>query len=114
MRRSDWSSDVCCSDLGPSGASSNRDCSRALPYARSGGPGRCRRAGRGSACRFGDGGRSLRQTRSDERRVGKACVLTFISRCYPFPYYTTLFSSFYPPSLFFFLLFLFFFFFLFF
>src|SRR3546814_10856112 len=89
MRISDWSSDVCSSDLG--------DRARPLPRGRRGPPRLPRdrreghphqREGRGPPLR--DGGRRLqrphppRDVRSEERRVGKECVSTCRSRWSPY------------------------------
>src|SRR3546814_5184196 len=87
MRISDWSSDVCSSDLkhntrrscrtpprkrGDQASSSpNRDCPR---RAVSTGPGWCRRHSLGGCARG----------RSEERRVGKECVSTCRSRWSPY------------------------------
>src|SRR3546814_2397209 len=62
MRISDWSSDVCSSDLRPR-----------IPQMRS------RRFAAGPA-----GSRPVRRPRSEERRVGKECVSTCRSRWSPY------------------------------
>src|SRR3546814_4294872 len=70
MRISDWSSDVCSSDLPSSRAGSCRanDC-----------------AGRfASACQLDHCTRRCGQGRSEERRVGKECVSTCRSRWSPY------------------------------
>src|SRR3546814_3886378 len=71
MRISDWSSDVCSSDLCP-----------ASPL-----PGRGAGPGSGDAG-HGAGGRAVRpgaaRARSEERRVGKECVSTCRSRWSPY------------------------------
>src|SRR3546814_13745098 len=71
MRISDWSSDVCSSDL-RFRASARRPRSR-------------RRAMRSATV--------PRSARSDDRRVGKECVLTCRSRWSPFHYNNFFFSS---------------------
>src|SRR3546814_20066047 len=70
MRISDWSSDVCSSDL-----------------IHPGGP-RDRRVGRHEALRRAAPGRRF-QGRSEERRVGKECVSTCRSRWSPYHYKKT-------------------------
>src|SRR3546814_1679835 len=76
MRISDWSSDVCSSDLG---RQAGRDRIRwAALLAGHGGGG-----GRGPA-RLGDHGAQDRPRRSEERRVGKECVSTCRSRWSPY------------------------------
>src|SRR3546814_9244058 len=67
MRISDWSSDVCSSDLARCGCprGHGHGCARSQPS-------RCRRA----PCRT--------SSRSEERRVGKECVSTCRSRWSPY------------------------------
>src|SRR3546814_6561886 len=80
MRISDWSSDVCSSDLGD-----QRPRDRADPGG--GGGGRCRLGDLGAAAAApGDrrAGRGV-PARSEERRVGKECVSTCRSRWSPYP-----------------------------
>src|SRR3546814_7543231 len=74
MRISDWSSDVCSSDLHRARACDNRGrvCRRR----------RCRIEDLGVAIRFRLPGRQDR-SRSEERRVGKECVSTCRSRWWP-------------------------------
>src|SRR3546814_16333281 len=69
MRISDWSSDVCSSDLSAAGRSTRIGV----------GSGRC--------WRWSATGRRWRSTptRSEERRVGKECVSTCRSRWSPYP-----------------------------
>src|SRR3546814_12083069 len=83
MRISDWSSDVCSSDLNriaadrethtsrPSRSASARDRTARIRVHRSGGSGNWRPAAR---------------RRSEERRVGKECVSTCRSRWSPYHY----------------------------
>src|SRR3546814_14892961 len=74
MRISDWSSDVCSSDLLP-------DQPFALRSALSGYPELTEQRGvANSVCT------ALRRARSEERRVGKECVSTCRSRWSPYPY----------------------------
>src|SRR3546814_9526851 len=76
MRISDWSSDVCSSDLAGSQARPGLSQARtATGHARAG---HRLRLGRGTEVR----GRALR--RSEERRVGKECVSTCRSRWSPY------------------------------
>src|SRR3546814_13860188 len=84
MRISDWSSDVCSSDLGPLRA--RRRTSRRIPSgsnaSRTGRPAQswpCRSTVR-SCRRFA----TPPATRSEERRVGKECVSTCRSRWWPY------------------------------
>src|SRR3546814_2046327 len=84
MRISDWSSDVCSSDL-PRGRSAAcyRPRRRKAPVApdtrqRIGGAGYFERLGGGVARH------RARQSRSEERRVGKECVSTCRSRWSPY------------------------------
>src|SRR3546814_13227117 len=74
MRISDWSSDVCSSDLGPIHRH-ERDV-----------PAQCRQRTRHGCARRERGavGQFLAQTRSEERRVGKECVSTCRSRWSPY------------------------------
>src|SRR3546814_14828817 len=78
MRISDWSSDVCSSDLCP-----RTRPARARTRCDHGGAPHCRDAGarHRSACRA-----RHRDRRSEERRVGKECVSTCRSRWSPYPY----------------------------
>src|SRR3546814_16709085 len=102
MRISDWSSDVCSSDLG--GRPGRAPVVRAGPAvprrARRGEPGRRRGGRRGAARRRRAGpaaGATMKRAvaflppfgcaaRSEERRVGKECVSTCRSRWSPYPY----------------------------
>src|SRR3546814_11413378 len=81
MRISDWSSDVCSSDLG-----SDRDDEAPVGVAithRKGGPGGV--GVDGGVCHATDiGAPSPRCFRSEERRVGKECVSTCRSRWSPY------------------------------
>src|SRR3546814_1486299 len=87
MRISDWSSDVCSSDLTSSGTwTKPTGCRAALvEEVGSGGGG----GGSDSANRTGGGGaaggyvRKMIDVRSEERRVGKECVSTCRSRWSP-------------------------------
>src|SRR3546814_3678182 len=84
MRISDWSSDVCCSDLVV--ARAETPFSRADPATLSARPGQVVVQPGNSLWRiarriYGEG---LRYTRSAERRVGKECVSTFRSRRSPY------------------------------
>src|SRR3546814_7924153 len=92
MRISDWSSDVCSSDLG----NSPDDRSSRFPLQRRVRGGRALRArapGAARGARAVDGadrddagfdGRAGLETRSEERRVGKECVSTCRSRWSPY------------------------------
>src|SRR3546814_16304934 len=73
MRISDWSSDVCSSDLG---------ARRAQPGGRAQRAGRRRRPG--AAARRAEIDRPEGQCRSAERRVGQECVSTCRSRWSPY------------------------------
>src|SRR3546814_4388381 len=76
MRISDWSSDVCSSDLPPRNPA---QCGERDPPRR-----QYRRApAHGGAARLLDG-RQAAQARSEERRVGKECVSTCRSRWSPY------------------------------
>src|SRR3546814_1832471 len=78
MRISDWSSDVCSSDLRTGGGAPVRGkILRACEGVRPGGAG----DGRAAAARY-QGRR--RDRRSEERRVGKECVSTCRSRWSPY------------------------------
>src|SRR3546814_4311836 len=82
MRISDWSSDVCSSDLAGVGAGGGV-VHPALPAA----PGQLATdAGRAPARQRGLGGAACRRDggRSEERRVGKECVSTCRSRWQPY------------------------------
>src|SRR3546814_18383792 len=87
MRISDWSSDVCSSDLTNAGTIA----AVAARVGCRGGAGRRVRAGRGRG-RGGVGvvvardGRRVGAGRSEERRVGKECVSTCRSRWSPYHY----------------------------
>src|SRR3546814_1353547 len=75
MRISDWSSDVCSSDLQPASKKRRRRNARNLAPKR-----RCPgRGGPGHRCRAVKG-----TNRSEERRVGKECVSTCRSRWSPY------------------------------
>src|SRR3546814_2401726 len=88
MRISDWSSDVCSSDLGPLLAEGRGRAVRGSSGAgrrhrlHAVGPGR-KQAGRGGERGLEGAGRHARQ-RSEERRVGKECVSTCRSRWSPY------------------------------
>src|SRR3546814_19653142 len=98
MRMSDWSSDVCSSDLRPLGSATNDECridSISQSWASFAGadPTRVRQA-LDSAWRelvSAENGVArllwppFDQTRSEERRVGKECVSTCRSRRSPYP-----------------------------
>src|SRR3546814_5771911 len=74
MRISDWSSDVCSSDLFPDPASWLVDRERQAAFDR-------------APNAFDDGTRAIRREhfeRSEERRVGKECVSTCRSRWSPY------------------------------
>src|SRR3546814_15618221 len=72
MRISDWSSDVCSSDLPPR-AAAERYCRTRKGAAPAGNPGTPRQSADGSpATSFGGASPHLR---SEERRVGKECVI---------------------------------------
>src|SRR3546814_18006338 len=110
MRISDWSSDVCSSDLhDPRSRARQHDvhaaaaipaarhdaggdhlsgCARRLPGGRGGSRGQAGRAGRvpGGARRRGAAGQEPLARRSEERRVGKECVSTCRSRWSPYHY----------------------------
>src|SRR3546814_2290545 len=77
MRISDWSSDVCSSDLTSFGTAESR--TTALPGALFRRPGRW-----GAAPASPRGGCEARRARSEERRVGKECVSTCRSRWSPY------------------------------
>src|SRR3546814_17447794 len=85
MRISDWSSDVCSSDLPPPRRSAagrrHRRRDRARPLDRPDALCRAARSGQGVPDRVAD--------RSEERRVGKECVSTCRFRWSPYPYKTT-------------------------
>src|SRR3546814_5854191 len=96
MRISDWSSDVCSSDLLIGGRLAHRDVKgiAAQPAGDAVVAGNPRQGVR----RVGDGAKASRadgndeadlaarlQERSEERRVGKACVSTCSSRWSPYP-----------------------------
>src|SRR3546814_16667921 len=78
LRISDWSSDVCSSDLGQAGQAGGGQefCRQADP------PPPRRRWGVAQA----ESGRLVLQGRSEERSVGKECVSTCRSRWSPCPY----------------------------
>src|SRR3546814_12118307 len=98
MRISDWSSDVCSSDLGSAehralvlargGFPSNGVGLPARPPMRFGTAGDHRGRNDGADGRGGRGGRGRRgkhvERRSEERRVGKGCVSTGRSRWSPY------------------------------
>src|SRR3546814_1089336 len=77
MRISDWSSDVCSSDL-PLGGSGAQPVRRGDH-----GPGHPRARGAHPRC-DGVGGGDPERSRSEERRVGKECVSTCRSRWSPY------------------------------
>src|SRR3546814_1815941 len=79
MRISDWSSDVCSSDL----ASSDAWRGPVQPAPHSGERG-LNRGARGLSA--GGSGSRWRESRSEERRVGKECVSTCRSRWSPYHY----------------------------
>src|SRR3546814_15816645 len=96
MRISDWSSDVCSSDLGMAGS-----LLMTAPTAGFGGPipSVDRRGTASPCCRWGPSSTSAKLTpckgesdidnvaaRSEERRVGKECVSTCRSRWSPYHY----------------------------
>src|SRR3546814_3902468 len=79
VRISDWSSDVCSSDLGVSGRAKHAD----MPaLARASRP--KRHGGEAAACRATPMCRLAFDERSEERRVGKECVSTCRSRWSPY------------------------------
>src|SRR3546814_2452780 len=78
MRISDWSSDVCSSDLLIGGSSRGRRWKETAALRFAGRLWRCWRAPSGA----GGGGRQ--HDRSEERRVGKECVSTCRSRWSPY------------------------------
>src|SRR3546814_18219685 len=94
MRISDWSSDVCSSDLPRGGGAANEAC----PGRRGIGPGSagcrahaCQRGSRARRIEYQTRGGSRthlsgagRRLRSEERRVGKECVSTCRSRWSPY------------------------------
>src|SRR3546814_11655228 len=92
MRISDWSSDVCSSDLSPAripGRPALRPVRRRGPRRRSTGACPAPPWKRGGAQPGGGGSAELRPRgaeRSEERRVGKECVSTCRSRCSPSHY----------------------------
>src|SRR3546814_15123423 len=93
MRISDWSSDVCSSDLGlPIGVGESQRGRGVERLAIVSEIGAGRPGGQGRAVGFGDAGgrrgggergRERRPNRSEERRVGKECVSTSRSRRSP-------------------------------
>src|SRR3546814_19633594 len=90
MRISDWSSDVCSSDLLRAGAACTRGRSPGAraAAARTRAAQRNRHAGRARVSRRGwkRGGIRRLDRRSEERRVGKECVSTCRSRGSPYHY----------------------------
>src|SRR3546814_10630644 len=78
MRISDWSSDVCSSDLPDTG---QPDVPQELRRREAGGDRTAAGQGRGRPDPPGGGGL---ETRSEERRVGKECVSTCRSRWSPY------------------------------
>src|SRR3546814_4960711 len=87
MRISDWSSDVCSSDLVERGLVAHVDDAGAdLDPARPCSDGREQRERRGELARemVDPEVRSVRTERSEERRVGKECVSTCRSRWSPY------------------------------
>src|SRR3546814_1398352 len=85
MRISDWSSDVCSSDLRRPPAQSRRDVAIDGPLVLaplSADPDRHRRGG--GHLQPADGAAQRGRTRSEERRVGKECVSTCRSRWSPY------------------------------
>src|SRR3546814_9641538 len=89
MRISDWSSDVCSSDLGDQGEKGEGGADRRGGLGRQVGqrmaPDQCHGAGRrnGDVNKQGHPGRG-HMDRSEERRVGKECVSTCRSRWSPY------------------------------
>src|SRR3546814_3516206 len=91
MRISDWSSDVCSSDLGVIHIEANDKpalCGSAYPTANSGRPmsgGLAKRFNEYSAWRDNVAGRAVAyRNRTEERRVGKECVSTGSTRWSPY------------------------------
>src|SRR3546814_13098534 len=78
MRISDWSSDVCSSDLSGEAVSSSK-----APRALAGVTRRRGRAGGATPPRPRRGSHRRPDARSDERRVGQECVSTCRSRWWP-------------------------------
>src|SRR3546814_15388414 len=83
MRSSDWSSDVCSSDLDRSGgqcrwARGLRRLVCGIAFAGDGSISVCRKG------RFSSSGKKGASTRSEERRVGKECVSTCRYRWSPY------------------------------
>src|SRR3546814_14958721 len=92
MRMSDWSSDVCSSDLATAGAVSSAELPEDLsgePYAAAPADASAGEAAEpSSAARSGGAGNNFRLAdryviRSEERRVGKTCVRPCTSRWSP-------------------------------
>src|SRR3546814_7389191 len=81
MRISDWSSDVCSSDLRHGAAAGTETRDPRVGTAASPTPTRCRIMASCSAA----ASRIPMDTRSEERRVGKECVSTCRSRWSPYP-----------------------------
>src|SRR3546814_14398514 len=82
MRISDWSSDVCSSDLSVCRAYRHclsPPCRRLESFANRPQPG----------CRLAPAHKLAEPRRSEERRVGQACVRTCRSRWAPYPYKKT-------------------------
>src|SRR3546814_15005083 len=96
MRISDWSSDVCSSDLQPRAEEMSVFCPGRVGYAQSFGQEldvddvevelEIARHSYLAACKAGGDafGRMLQEARSEERRVGKECVSTCRSRWSPY------------------------------
>src|SRR3546814_18320027 len=85
MRISDWSSDVCSSDLGGQRPRRMAGHDRALRRAHFGG-GRRRLHADAALWFHALGNRADERGRSEERRVGKECVSTCRSRWSPYHY----------------------------
>src|SRR3546814_14889709 len=89
MRISDWSSDVCSSDLASTASSLDRTrktprCNIHPPERFSNNPSRAGEVSDAGSRSFGS--KRARATRSEERRVGKECVRTCRYRWSPYPY----------------------------
>src|SRR3546814_7712420 len=82
MRISDWSSDVCSSDLRPSFGGSSTPWRRATPIGEAATRASSRRARAGATRPLWRS--SSWSIRSEERRVGKECVSTCRSRWSPY------------------------------
>src|SRR3546814_14894382 len=94
MRISDWSSDVCSSDLGRSSVSIQSAAAAAIEAASAGSMPRICISPRNWAM---PPGRAASAARSEERRVGKECVSTCRSRWSP-QYYKKIILLFYYLS----------------